>query len=110
MIKLRAIVFFFKFLTHDYSPEQFDPLYVKWNLSRLFRAGAGQWLDASSKGELRILSTRGQKLWFSLKNIVLFGSTQKRVEQVILYTLLTLTLEINNPLDRRVLNLFLKKR
>ncbi|MCH9626865.1 MAG: hypothetical protein S4CHLAM2_04960 [Chlamydiales bacterium] len=109
-LRIHEVVFFFFFLIHRYRPGQMDLLHVPSNIHALFRAGKEGWLSANAKGELRVLSSPLQKQLFSLWNSLLLGAPQSRVEKVIYYTYITITLELNNPFDKKILPFFLKKK
>jgi len=109
-LKLSEIGFFLAFLRHDYSAKQFSPLNIRQNLRLLYRIRPNEGLTSTKEGQLKLLSGRGKKWLFFLKNALLMGALQKRVERVIYYTYLTITLELNNPFDQRILNIFLQKK
>ncbi len=108
--KIDEIVFFFLFISHRYSPKQFNPLHVSQNLRMLIRAQQSGWLTTSREGKLILLSTRKERRFFFLKNILLFGALRKRVEKVVYFTYVTITLELNNPFSKKVLLDFLEKK
>lgn len=99
-----------RFLCHCYSTSQFSPLNAKGNVVQLIQWKQGEWLDCTAQGKLRRLTTKWAKTWFILKNILLGGSFQSRVKRVVYYTFLTLTIEIYNPFDKKVLEFFLEKK
>lgn len=109
-LKIPEVKFFFLFLFHRYSARQFNPAHVSHNLRILFRMSKRDWLTSTKSGELLLLSSKLQKGLFSTKNILLGNALQRRVEKTIFYTYLTVTLELNNPFDRRVLEFFLEKK
>lgn len=109
-LKLDEIKFFFLFLNHSYSAEQFNPLFTKQNLKLLFRSANKEWLGANRSGKLEILESRRQKIFFSIKNFLLAGALQKRVEKVVLYSCVGLSLELYNPFERARLKFFLRKK
>lgn len=109
-LKIYEIEYFFLFLTHRYSAKQFSPLHVFENLRTLVRVRSRHGLTATRSGKLMILPTYWEKRLFALKNFLLFGALQKRVERVVLYTYLTVTLELNNPFTKKVLMQFLEKK
>jgi len=109
-LKIYEITFFFLFLFRRYSPEQFNPLQVSENVRRLFRIRPTDGLTATKEGKLIILRSKWEKIFFSLKNALLFDALQKRVEKVVFYSFLTITLELNNPFDRNTLEFFLNKK
>ncbi len=110
VLRLEDIVFFLFFLVHRYRPAQMDLLNVPANIHTLFRSGKEGWLSANAQGELKVLDSPLQKRLFSLWNILLLGAPQSRVERVIYYTYITITLELNNPFDRKILPFFLEKK
>lgn len=109
-LKVSEVSFFIQFLLHDYSTKQFDITHVPENLRLLFRLRSKNWVNSTRDGRLYLLTTRGGKTLFSLKNFLLGGALQKRVERVVLYTYLTLTLELNNPFNKKTLLYFLHKK
>lgn len=109
-LKIYEVEYFFLFLTQRYSAKQFSPLHVLENLRTLVRVRSRHGLTATRTGKLTILSTYKAKFLFALKNFLLFGALQKRVEKVVLYTYLTVTLELNNPFTKKILIQFLEKK
>lgn len=107
---LYKIAYFFRFLSHRYSAKQFDVANVERNLKLLFRLKPEHGLTATRFGELVLLESPAKKILFKIKNILLFNALQKRVEKIVLYTYLTLTIELNNPFDRKKLLFFLEKK
>lgn len=110
ILKINELWFFFLFLFHRYSPQQFQPIFVPQNLRILYRVRFSDRITTTRQGKLLLLTSPWQKWLFSTKNILLLGALQKRVERVVFYTYLTLTLELNNPFDKRVLEFFLKHK
>lgn len=104
---LNEITYFCLFLLHRYSPKQIDFRNVPQNLRMIFR---GNWLTSSQRGKLSLLTTKREKFFFSLWNILLFGALQKRIERVIYFSFITITLELNNPFDTKILMFFLEKK
>lgn len=98
------------FLFHHYQAIQFDPRHVAHNMKLLVRLHRQEVLDASKEGKLLILSSRWAKFRFYLKNWLLLGALQSRVEKVVFYSYVTLTLEVNNPFSRKQLKMFLEKK
>ena len=103
-------VYFYHLITHSYSPRQFNPSNVPQNLRILFRVRPEDGLAATRHGNLFLLSNGWQKKKFAIKNALLGGALQKRVEKVVFFTYLTITLELNNPFDKKVLHFFLRKK
>ncbi|MCC5832232.1 MAG: hypothetical protein JJU12_04225 [Chlamydiales bacterium] len=68
------------------------------------------WIDSTRHGKLLIIETNWKKIRFILKNLLLFGAPSSRVVKVVYYTYVVLTLELNNPFDKRVLMFFLAKK
>ncbi len=109
-LKIYEIGFFFDFIRHRYNIRQFNPQLVKNNLNVLFRARYGTWINANRHGKLFLLTSKWRKNLFSLGNILTFGALRKRVENVIFYTYITLTLELNNPFTKQILEKFLRRK
>ena len=105
--RLEEIGDFFLFLLHQYKAKQFNPKYVKENVRTLFRQEGRIWVGATSQGELIPLTKQGNRALFLLKNALLFGALQSRVKKVVFYTFLTLTIEIHNPFDQKILPYYL---
>lgn len=108
--KLYEGIFWIRLITHHYSPQQFKPIHVKRNIQLLIRATPCGWVATSKSGALILLLTPWQKKWFKIKNILMLGALQNRVEKVVYFTYVTLTLELNNPFTHRVLLDFLEKK
>ena len=109
-LHLEEAIFFILFVLHRYSAKQFSPLHVAHNLRLLARLKAGEGLSANRHGKFQIISP-GFRFWlFSLWNILSGGALQSRVEKAVLYTYLTVTLELNNPFTKRVLLRFLRQK
>lgn len=108
--RLNEVVFFAFFLIHRYRPNQMNLLHVPLNVKLLFQVSQEEWLDVSKDGKLKKLIGKWEKFCFWLKNALLLGALQSRVEKVIYFTFVTLTLELNNPFDRKVLKRFLHKK
>jgi hypothetical protein len=109
-LKIDEIRFFFSFLFHNYDIRQFNAAHVPQNFRLLFRLHSTEGLTTTRAGELIILSSPGQKRLFSIKNILSGGALQRRVEQVVYYTFVVSTLELNNPFDKKILKFFLEKK
>ncbi len=100
----------FLFLFRRYSTGFMDVKEVRRNIRILMQLSEDKGLDASSSGKLRILSSRRDKILFSLRNMLTFGAYQYRVERVVYYSLAALTIEIFNPFDKQVLMDFLWRK
>lgn len=109
-LHLEEIGFFILFLFHRYSPKQFNPRHVPHNLRVLARIQTGEGVSATRQGRLLILPPGKKKHFFSLWNTLLGGALQSRVEKIVYYTYLTVTLELNNPFTKSVLLQFLEKK
>lgn len=108
--KTQRIIYFVQFLFHNYNPGQFHPKYIKHNMQIIFRVKGEEGLDSTWDGKLSLLSSRSRRFFFELKNIFLLGAFQHRVERVVFFTLLTVSLEIYNPFDRKILSDFLERK
>ncbi len=106
-LRIEEVLFFLLYLFHHYSPRQFKVSHIKGNYRLLCRLQPGDRVITSRSGELRFLAKRWH---FKLRNMLLLGAPQARVERVVYFTLLALTLEFNNPFDRKVLFHFLEKK
>jgi hypothetical protein len=109
-LHLEEIGFFFLFLCHRYSVKQFSPLYVHHNLKILARLDPTEGLTSTRKGKLLILSGGLPRKLFSLKNFLFVKALQKRVETVVYYTYVTITIELNNPFTKSILLQFLRQK
>lgn len=107
---VREGVFCLLFLLHRYAPEQMDLAFISQNYKLLLTEEEGVWFTATASGELKILTTRLEKGWFTCKNILLWGALQARLERVVTFTCVVLTLEWHNPFSRRALTLFLERK
>ena len=103
-------VYFFFYLIHRYKSSQMDLRNVSQNIKVLMQISGREGIDSTRHGKLRILTKKWQKWLFFLKNILLFGAPFSRVEKVVYYTYVTLTLELNNPFDKGILMFFLEKK
>lgn len=110
MLRLYEVPFFFYYLFHRYDARQMDLRHVAKNVRTLLQVSPKKGLTANRKGDLKILDTQWQKFLFSLKNRLLMGAPMSRVEKIVYYTYVTLTLELNNPFDKKVLIFFLEKK
>lgn len=109
-LRIESIINLILFLLHHYGVSQLDLKNIRPNYNTLLQGLKGGWFDASSSGRLEILTSRRKKAWFFIKNILSLGACQKRVERVIFFTFVTLTLELYNPFDKHTLLLFLRKK
>lgn len=109
-LHLYEIPFFFFYICHRYQATQMDLRHVTSNVHILLQVKNNEGLDANRAGKLRILHTWWQKILFSLRNMALLGAPMSRVEKIVYYTYVTLTLELNNPFDKKVLMFFLEKK
>lgn len=109
-LHLAEIPFFFSFLFHRYSVRQFDPRVVPDNFRILSAYSPNQRFEANRKGKLRILETQWQRSWFKLKNALFFGAYQSRLEAAVIYTFTTISIELYNPFDKKVLRMFLRRK
>jgi hypothetical protein len=105
-----SLTFFLLFLLHRYSAKQFNPLNVKRNIAILSRKKGNEGLAALSDGKLTLLESSFQKIRHRILNLLVLNALQKRVEKVIYFTILTLTLERRNPFNRKVLKFFLEQK
>ena len=110
VLRLDEGVSFFYFLFHRYRVQQFNPLYFRKNLQLMARAGRSLGLTSNGEGELKILSSKTERFWFALKNILCCGALQSRVERVVHFSCLTVTLEFHNPFTKEVLDRFLERK
>lgn len=109
-LKLEYLIYFILFLFHRYSANQFSPKYVSNNLRTLVRVKNIGWMDTSREGELQTLESNWEKFFFKIKNFLLFGAFQSRVEKVVYFTFVTISLELNNPFTEKMLLNFLPKK
>ncbi|MFC2049474.1 hypothetical protein ACFLR2_02225 [Chlamydiota bacterium] len=109
-LHLEEIGFFFRFLGHRYSARQFSPIHVPHNLQALAALQPSEGLTSTREGKLLILPPGWRRRFFSLWNTLLGGALQSRVEKVVFYSYLTVTLELNNPFTKGVLLHFLEKK
>jgi hypothetical protein len=107
---LYEAVYFFFYMLHRYKTGQMDLRNVPQNVKVLIQASGKKWFDSTRHGKLYLIGKKGQKFRFFLKNLLLFGAPLSRVERVVYYTYITLTLELNNPFDKRLLMFFLEKK
>lgn len=101
--------YFFQFTAHGYSVEWFDLKNIKGNLKTIFNIDRTDGLDATRQGML-IRLEGSKKRWFALKNTLLLGAYQARVERVVYFTFMGASLEINNPFDRSIAALFVERK
>lgn len=99
-----------KFLFHAYGAEQFSVEHARSNFLEIIKLREGGWLDATQQGRLRRLTTPFQKALFFLKNGLLLGDFQHRVEQSVYFTFVSLCIEIYNPFDEEILNGFIERK
>lgn len=83
------------FVMHSYPLSLFRPVDLKHNIHILNALRTGDALLATRRGDLRIAHSR----W----SVVSLGAHQARVRTVCWYSFLALTLEFNNPIDKRAL-------
>ncbi|NGX60902.1 MAG: hypothetical protein K940chlam9_00376 [Chlamydiae bacterium] len=107
---IEELYFAYRYLTHRYHPRQFSPIHTEENFKILNRIPLSKGLSASRSGLLTPLLSKGEQRRFWIWNLFLFGAPQKRVEQVVLFTFLTISLELNNPFDRKILKFFLNEK
>ncbi len=107
---LYEVGFYFSYLIHRYRASQIDLKNFSENVKVLQRVSRHQGIDSNRHGKLKILATKWEKCFFSIRNILLLGAPSSRVERVVYLTFVTLTLELNNPFDKNVLEIFLEKK
>ncbi|MEZ5315271.1 MAG: hypothetical protein R3E91_03555 [Chlamydiales bacterium] len=87
-----------------------DLSHISQNIKILIRVREDQGISASRTGKLFLLTTKWQKWSFFLKNFFLMGAPLSRVKKIVYYTYVTLTLELNNPFDKKILIYFLERK
>ncbi len=98
---------FFRFLFHSFGPDQFDVSHIQENFKTLADLPTEAWLDSTRDGKLKILQS---KVLYRLKNALLFGAPQNRVEKSVYFTLLTLCLEVHNPFTLSILEPYITRK
>lgn len=98
------------FLLHKYSAEHYSPVHMKHNFRELLSLEPGEWLDCDMEGKLRRLKTGWSRLWFRLRNLFTCGAFQSRLVKAVFFTLLTGTIELNNPFHRALLIEYLERK
>lgn len=109
-LKINEVVFFIQFIFHRYSIKQFSLDHLRHNFHVILQSEPDDGIAATRKGKLIRLTSAAQKKAFILKNVLLFGALQARVEKAIYYTIVAWTIEIYNPFDKEVLAAFLERK
>lgn len=104
------LALYLKFLFHRYSPDHFNAAHVKSNIKTILRREPQDGLDSTFAGLLYLRKSTFEKLLFRIKNVLFLGAYQARVEKVVYFSLLTLTIEIYNPFTKKVLMEYLQRK
>lgn len=107
---LCKVVLFIKFLLHRYAPQSFSIFHVKSNFKELLNLEPGDFLYASQEGKISRLKSSREIRLFRLKNFLVWGSLQARVEKSVRYTYMTFFLELYNPMEKERLLLFIERK